>query len=29
VGADDERAATTWKLPALGASVHALVQSLP
>jgi hypothetical protein len=29
VGADDERAATTWKLPALGAAVHALMQSLP
>jgi hypothetical protein len=29
VGADDERAATTWKLPALGAAVHALMESLP
>ncbi|MCZ8112755.1 MAG: serine hydrolase [Betaproteobacteria bacterium] len=29
VGADDDRAATTWKLPALGAAVHALMQSLP
>lgn len=29
VGVDDERAATTWKLPALGAAVHALMQSLP
>lgn len=29
VGADDERAATTWKLPALGAAVHALMLSLP
>ena len=27
--ADDERAATTWKLPALGAAVHALMQTLP
>jgi hypothetical protein len=29
VGVDDERAATTWKLPALGAAVHALMQTLP
>ena len=29
VGVDDDRAATTWKLPALGAAVHALMQSLP
>ncbi|MFN7482170.1 MAG: serine hydrolase [Betaproteobacteria bacterium] len=29
VGADDERAATTWKLPALGAALHALMPSLP
>jgi len=29
VGADDERAATTWKLPALGAAVHALMETLP
>ncbi len=28
-GADDERAATTWKLPALGAAVHALMEALP
>jgi hypothetical protein len=28
-GADDERAATTWKLPALGAAVHALMETLP
>ena len=28
VGADDERAATTWKLPALGAAVHALMETL-
>ncbi len=29
VGADDDRAATTWKLPALGAAVHALMEALP
>jgi hypothetical protein len=29
VGADDGRAATTWKLPALGAAVHALMETLP
>jgi hypothetical protein len=29
VGADDDRAATTWKLPALGAAVHALMETLP
>ncbi len=28
-GADDDRAATTWKLPALGAAVHALMEALP
>lgn len=28
-GADDDRAATTWKLPALGAAVHALMETLP
>lgn len=29
VGADDERAATTWRLPALGAAVHTLMETLP
>lgn len=28
-GADDDRAATSWKLPALGAAVHALMETLP
>lgn len=28
-GADDDRAATTWKLPALGAALHALMETLP
>ena len=27
VGADDDRAATTWQLPALGAAVHALIET--
>ncbi len=29
VGADDDRAATTWRLPALGAALHALMETLP
>jgi hypothetical protein len=29
VGADDDRAATTWRLPALGAALHALMMSAP